>query len=299
MVIDGGLATELERRGSDLSGPLWSAHTLLEQPALVEDVHAAYLAAGADCLITSSYQISFEGFRRAGLSDAETVQALEQSTRVADAARRRFAEQSARPVWIAASLGPFGATLHDGSEYHGRYDLGFDDLVEVHRSRLAHLQRGPIDLVACETVPSLEEARAMLRALAAFPRLSAWLAFTCADARSTGAGDDIAEGARLADRADQVVAVGVNCTSPVHVGALIDRMRLRTTKTIVVYPNSGEQWDAAARRWTGRSGADEYGTLAGSWYRRGARWIGGCCRTSPVHIAEVRGALQAAGVVTT
>jgi homocysteine S-methyltransferase len=198
MVIDGGLATELERRGADLSGPLWSAHTLLEQPALVEEVHAAYLAAGADCLITSSYQISFEGFERAGLSAAETIQALEQSTAVADAARRRFERQSGRPVWIAASLGPFGATLHDGSEYHGRYDLGFDDLVEMHRSRLEHLQRGPIDLVACETVPSLEEARAMLRALAAFPHLSAWLAFTCADARSTGAGDDIADGAQLA-----------------------------------------------------------------------------------------------------
>jgi homocysteine S-methyltransferase len=139
----------------------------------------------------------------------------------------------------------------------------------------------------------------MLHALAGFPDLNAWLAFTCADARSTGAGDDIAEGARLAERSDQVVAVGVNCTSPVHVGALIDRMRQQTSKPIVVYPNSGEQWDAAARRWTGPSEADEYGTLAVSWYRKGARWIGGCCRTTPAHIAEVRGALQAAGVLTT
>jgi homocysteine S-methyltransferase len=298
MVIDGGLATELERRGSDLSGPLWSAHTLLEQPALVEEVHASYLAAGADCLITSSYQISFEGFARAGLSTAETIRALEQSTAVADAARRRFAQQSDRPVWIAASLGPFGATLHDGSEYHGRYDVGFDGLVDVHRSRLAHLQRGAIDLVACETVPSLEEAGAMLSALADFPHLKAWLSFTCADTRSTGAGDDIAEGARLAQRANQIVAVGVNCTSPVHVGPLIDRMRPQTTKPIIVYPNSGEKWDAATRRWTGHSEAQAYGALALSWYRRGARWIGGCCRTSPAHIAEVRNALETAGVLT-
>jgi homocysteine S-methyltransferase len=299
LVIDGGLATELERRGLDLSGPLWSARALLDQPAIVEDVHAAYLVAGADCLITASYQISFEGFARAGLSAAETVQALDQSTAVAAAARRRYAEQSHRPVWIAASLGPFGATLHDGSEYHGRYDLSFDDLVGVHRSRLEHLQRGPIDLVACETVPSLEEARAMLRALAAFPSLRAWLSFTCADGRSTGAGDDIAECARLAEHSAQIAAVGVNCTSPLHVDALIDRMRPQTGKPIVVYPNSGERWDAAGRRWTGRSEADEYGTLALSWYRRGARWIGGCCRTSPAHIAEVRAALNAAGVLDT
>jgi homocysteine S-methyltransferase len=297
MVIDGGLATELERRGADVSGPLWSAHALLEQPALVEEVHAAYLAAGADCLITSSYQISFEGFARAGLSAAETVHALEQSTAVADAARRPFAKRSDRPVWIAASLGPFGATLHDGSEYHGRYDVGFEDLVDVHRSRLVHLQRGAIDLIACETVPSLDEARAMLRALLTFPQLQAWLTFTCADARSTGAGDDIADGARLAERADQVVAVGVNCTSPEHVGALIDRMLPHTTKPIVVYPNSGERWDARARCWTGRSEATAFGALALSWYQRGARWIGGCCRTTPADIADVRGALHAAGAV--
>lgn len=291
MVLDGGFGTELERRGCDVRGALWSAEALLGSPALVEDVHAAYLAAGSDCITTGSYQVSFEGFAEAGLSAADAIRALKASMAIADAARRRVVGKSNRRAFIAASLGPYGAILHNGAEYHGRYGVPAAELVAFHRSRLEHLQDGPIDLVACETVPSLQEASAMLRALAAFPHLRAWLAFTCVDGRHTGSGDEIAGCARVVGESPQVVAIGVNCTAPAHVGRLIGCLRAATTRPIVVYPNSGQQWDAAARTWTGRSSVGDYGALAVDWHRRGARWLGGCCGTSPADIAQLRAAL--------
>lgn len=295
MVLDGGFGTELERRGFDVRGGLWSAEALLGAPRLVEGVHAAYLNAGSDCITTGSYQVSFEGFAEAGLTAADTVRALRASMAIADAARRRVVGTSSRRVVIAASLGPYGAILHNGAEYHGRYGVPARELTAFHRSRLEHLQDGPIDLIACETVPSLEEARAMLGALADFPHLRAWLSFTCADGAHTGSGDDIAACARLVGQSPQVVAIGVNCTAPAHVGELIDRLSALTRAPIVVYPNSGRQWDAEARCWAGRSSLDEVGTLTVDWYRRGARWIGGCCGTTPDDIAQVRAALVTNG----
>ena len=292
MVLDGGFGTELERRGCDVRGDLWSAEALLGRPDLVEDVHAAYLDAGADCITTGSYQVSFEGFAHAGLSAADTIRALKASMAIADAARRRVVGPSRRRAFIAASVGPYGAILHNGAEYHGRYGIPAEELVAFHRSRLEHLQDGPVDLIACETVPSLQEASAMLRALSTFPHLRAWLAFTCMDGRHTGSGDEIAECARVAGESPQVVAVGVNCTAPPLVGALIDRLTAATTKPVVVYPNSGQHWDAEARSWTGRSCVADYGALAVHWHSRGARWIGGCCGTTPEHIAGLRAALE-------
>jgi homocysteine S-methyltransferase len=290
MVLDGGFGTELERRGCDVRGALWSAEALLGSPALVEDVHAAYLAAGSDCITTGSYQVSFEGFAEAGLTAGDAVGALKASMAIADRARRRVVGTSDRRVFIAASLGPYGAILHNGAEYHGRYGVPAEELVAFHRSRLEHLQDGPIDLVACETVPSLQEASAMLRALADFPHLPAWVAFTCVDGRHTGSGDEIAACARVVGESPQVVAIGVNCTAPAHVGELVGCLKAVTPKPIVVYPNSGRQWDAAARTWTGRSSIGDYGTQAVDWHRRGARWLGGCCGTSPADIAQLRAA---------
>ena len=165
MVLDGGFGTELERRGADVRGALWSAEALLGSPDLVEDVHAAYLAAGSDCITTGSYQVSFEGFAEAGLTAAHTISALKGSMAIADAARRRFEQTTRRRALVAGSLGPYGAMLHNGAEYHGRYGISERELVAFHRSRLEHLQDGPVDLIACETVPSLQEAAAMLRAL--------------------------------------------------------------------------------------------------------------------------------------
>jgi homocysteine S-methyltransferase len=296
-VLDGGMATELERRGADISGPLWSAHVLDQSPATIAAVHLDYLRAGADCISTASYQVSAAGYRELGREDADAARALRLSVQIAEQARADYARQNPRHIWIAASLGPYGAALHNGAEYHGRYAIAFDGLVAFHAERLAVLAESSADLLALETIPSLEEARAILRALASFPALTAWISFTCRDAANVAHGEPLRVCAERIAASPQVAAVGINCTAPQYIEALIAEARLgcRDRRPVIVYPNSGETWDAATRSWRGASDASLYGALARTWYAAGAQAVGGCCRTGPAHIAAVAQTARAAG----
>jgi homocysteine S-methyltransferase len=288
MVLDGGLATELERCGCDLSGDLWSARALIDFPDVIEAVHLDYLSAGADCIVSASYQVSFEGFAAAGLSAEDTVAALEKSVAVAESARARFANARTQRPWIAASVGPYGAMLHDGSEYHGNYGCSFQELLAFHRSRLKVLATTSADLLACETIPSLGEALALVEALREFPQLSAWISFTCVDECHTGHGERLSACAEALEREPQVVAIGVNCTPPHYISSLIKEARQATRKPIVIYPNSGKTWNAVERTWIGNSEFCDFGLLAREWFSEGANWIGGCCGTGPADIRRIR-----------
>lgn len=292
-VLDGGMATELEARGCDISGPLWSAQVLDTSPEIIQQVHLDYLRAGADCISTVSYQVSALGYAELGRPREDAVRALRQSVEIAEAVREEYLHESPRSVVIAASLGPYGAALHNGAEFHGRYEIGFDELVSFHAERLAVIAETSADLVAVETIPSLEEGRAILVALARFPSLQAWLSFTCRDASKVVHGEQFADCAALACDSEQVVAVGVNCTQPEFIAALIGVAKSVTAKPIFVYPNSGETWDAAGRRWCGVSDPTAYGALAETWFKAGAHAVGGCCRTTPGHIHAVRDAWDA------
>lgn len=292
-VLDGGMATELERRGCNIDGPLWSAHVLDTAPDTIQLVHLDYLRAGAGCISTASYQVSAKGYRELGRLPEDAARALRQSVEVAEAAREGYRRESDRPVLIAASLGPYGAALHNGAEFHGRYDIGLDDLVTFHAERLAVVADTNTDLVALETIPSLDEARAILAALAQFPSTRAWVSFTCRDEAHVAHGELLADCAALVSGSEQVVAVGVNCTHPRFVSALIDTVKAAISKPIFVYPNSGETWDAQARQWRGRSDVAGYGKLASEWFAAGAHAVGGCCRTTPEHIRAVRAAWEA------
>lgn len=291
-VLDGGLATELERVGADLSGALWSARLLLEQPARIRDVHRAYFAAGADVAITASYQASYAGFATIGLGREETDRLLRRSVQLAAEARRAESLERDRPMWVAASVGPYGATLHDGSEYHGDYGLSVGDLREFHRERLATLAGAGADLLACETIPSLDEARALAAELRELPDTRAWMSFTSRDDRHTAHGEPLADCARLLDREAQVIALGVNCVHPAATASLIRELRQGSGKPIVVYPNSGEVWDGKAQCWRGSPSAAPLGRLVEAWLDAGATWIGGCCRTTPADIQVIRGQLD-------
>jgi homocysteine S-methyltransferase len=294
-VLDGGLATELERRGCDISGPLWSAHVLDHAPEVIAAVHLDYLRAGADCIATASYQVSARGYREIGRASAHAANALRLSVELAEQARAYYALENPRPTWIAASLGPYGAALHNGAEYHGRYDIGFEDLVAFHAERLAVLARTSADLIAFETIPSREEAQAILHALEQTPQLAAWISFTCRDAILIAHGEPLHEAAAVAAASPQVVAVGINCTPPDRIAALIlEALRGSSGRNpIIVYPNSGETWDAATRTWNGDANAAGYGALARGWFAAGAQAVGGCCRTGPAHIAAVAAAVRA------
>jgi homocysteine S-methyltransferase len=290
-VLDGAMATELEGKGFDLSGPLWSAHVLQDFPQAIAEVHRDYLEAGADCLLTASYQVSAEGFQKLGFSAERAAeaaaQALQAAVALAEEARRAFQMRSSRRIWIAASLGPYGAMLHNGAEYHGNYDCSFDDLVGFHRRRIAVLAATKADFLAFESVPSLAEAQAVLAALQEFPSLGAYVSFTCRDRVHVSHGEPLRACTAFLQKEPQIVGVGVNCTPPALITSLIAEMAEATAKPILVYPNSGEGWDAVGHCWQGDGQMQAFGEQARAWRTAGAQWIGGCCRTGPEHVRAV------------
>jgi len=282
------MASELEFLGANISGPLWSAHVLEDAPEKVIAVHRAYLDAGAQVLLTASYQVSRRGYAEIGLDAVRADRALLRSVELACAARVEFPDSHAL---IAASLGPYGAALHNGAEYHGNYNCGFADLVQFHRQRIEVLAQSDADLLAFETLPSLEEARAIGEALKPWPDLAAWFTFNCPESQAArlqvAHGEPLLECASLAASFSQTIAVGVNCTQPAWISDLIPELRRASNQPIVVYPNSGEGWDAACRCWTGESDPAAFGAMARQWYVQGAQLVGGCCRTRPDHIRQV------------
>jgi homocysteine S-methyltransferase len=286
VVLDGALATELERRGCDLHDPLWSARVLIEAPDVIRQVHADYFAAGADCAITASYQATFPGFARRGL-DADAAAALmRRSVQLAVEARDVFwaepAHRADRPrPFVAASIGPYGAFLHDGSEYRGDYGLSEEELIAFHRPRMAVLAAAGADMLACETIPCLVEARALARLLTEFPGVSAWFSFSARDAAHISHGEPLAECVAQIALHPQVAAIGVNCTAPGFIADLVRAAGAVTSKPILAYPNSGETYDAAQGGWSGAAFGAAFGAQARLWYDSGARVIGGCCRTTP------------------
>ena len=286
-VLDGGMASELEYQGANIDGPLWSAHVLEDAPENVIAVHRAYIEAGAQCILTASYQVSRMGYAEFGLTPERADAAL---LRAVDLARAPAAEFPERRIVVAASLGPYGAALHNAAEYHGNYGVSFGELVEFHRGRIRVLAtagaNGP-DLLAFETLPSLEEAEAIGEALAPWPNIAAWFCFTCKDELHAAHGELLSEFAAAMARFPQTVAVGVNCTHPTLISALIGELRRSSAQPIVVYPNSGERWNAEHRCWSGDGQIREFGDLAGRWRSAGALWIGGCCRTGPEHVRAV------------
>jgi homocysteine S-methyltransferase len=293
MILDGALGTELERRGADLKDPLWSARVLHEQPELIRAVHYEYFVAGADVATTASYQAHFAAFAARGIAAERVPELLRESVWLAQAARdeylRNRAPDSARPrPLIAASVGPYGAALADGSEYRGHYLLNDAELAEFHRPRmLALLSAGP-DLLACETIPSLREAQVLARLVAEVPDSWAWISFSCRDGTHTCEGQDLADCARALDVVPQIAAIGVNCSSPAYVPSLLQRMRAHTDKPLLAYPNLGERYDASTRGWHGHGIEANFAAHARSWYEAGARLIGGCCGTTPADIDAIR-----------
>ena len=292
MILDGALATELEKRDCDLKDPLWSAKILMDNPDLISAVHRDYFAAGADCVITASYQATLAGFMARGLSESEAEELIRQAVLIARRTRDDFWEKKPdhgnrpRPL-VAASVGPYGAFLADGSEYRGDYQLSEDELIEFHRRRMQTLIAAGPDLLACETLPCFAEARALARLLADHPGVYAWISFTAKDGRHTRNGERISECAKWLDDYEQVAAIGINCTEPRFIPELIDEIRQSTGKPILVYPNSGELYDPVQKCWFA-AGAENFAALAIEWHSRGARIIGGCCRTGPEEIRAIR-----------
>ncbi|KAF4409126.1 MULTISPECIES: homocysteine S-methyltransferase [Streptomyces] len=284
LVLDGGLSNQLADQGCDLSDALWSARLLADAPHEIEAAHRAYVRAGAQVLTTAGYQATYEGFARRGVSRADTSALLRRSVELAG---RAAGEGTG--VRVAASVGPYGAMLADGSEYRGRYGLSVRELERFHRPRIETLAEAGPDVLALETVPDTDEAEALLRA-AGGTGVPLWLSYTVAGA-ATRAGQPLERAFALAAGQDQVIAVGVNCCDPRDAERAVPLAAEVSRKPVVVYPNSGERWDPAARDWRGPVTFDP-ARLAGC-RAAGARLIGGCCRVGPDRIAALSRLLTA------
>lgn len=294
VMLDGGLSTQLELNGADLSGELWTSRVLVDHPAKVADAHRQFLEAGADVIATATYQASTAGLGRAGLGHDEAERLMRGAVSLAVDTRDQFWAESEnragclRPL-VAASLGPFGACQHDGSEYHGNYTLDKKALVDFHRPRIEVLASCGADLFAFETFPSLLEAEAVVELLGEFPEIHAWISFSCRDGLHVAHGETFSDCAAMANASNQVSAVGVNCLSPENIPSLLASAS-HISAPLAVYPNSGEYWNAELQQWAGQVCAS---MDVVEWYGLGARLIGGCCRTTADDIRGMRKRLAA------
>ncbi len=279
VVLDGGLSNQLAAQGCDLSGGLWTARVLAEEPEQVAAAHTAYARAGAQVLTTASYQVGYEAFAARGHDRRATTALLHRGVALA----ARAAEAADHEVWVAASVGPYGAVLADGSEYRGRYGLTVRELAAFHRPRVEALLAAGPDLLALETVPDPDEAEALLTVLAE-TGAPAWLSYTVAGGR-TRSGAPLPEAFALAAQAPQVIALGVNCCDPADVLPALETAAGVTAKPLLAYPNDGSVWDAATGTWNPPPARVPWPTAA--WHRAGARLIGGCCRIGPARITAL------------
>ncbi|KAL9240825.1 hypothetical protein vseg_015002 [Gypsophila vaccaria] len=306
-ILDGGLATELERHGADLNDPLWSAKCLINSPHLIRRVHLDYLDAGANIIISASYQATIQGFQEKGLSSAEGEALLIRSVEIAREARDIYNDRCTkgsydvseketdvkrRPILVAASVGSYGAYLADGSEYSGDYgeSVTLETLKDFHRRRVQVLAGSGADLIAFETIPNKLEATAYTEILEEEDvSIPAWFSFSSKDGINVARGDSILECAAIADACKYVAAVGINCTPPRYIHDLISAIRKATDKPIVIYPNSGETYDGISKQWVKTTGQTEedFVSYVRKWHEAGTSLVGGCCRTTPNTIRAI------------
>jgi len=295
VVLDGGLATTLESYGIDLDDSLWSARALLDSPDAVRRAHLEFLSAGADCIVTATYQATHPGLMARGLSEQEADEVIRRSVFLAVDARDEFWADASnrvrrlRPL-VAGSIGPYGAFLADGSEYTGTYGLTEDELYAFHERRWRILATSKVDLLACETIPSGPETAALLRLLAESPERWAWMSFSCGDGAHLADGTSLAEAARWCDASEQMAAVGVNCLPPSRVSELVGTLTSGGDAPVSVYPNSGERYDPVSKTWAPSASDESLSPAVAAWLDEGVRVIGGCCRVTPHEIGRIRAA---------
>lgn len=294
LLLDGGLSNQLESQGCNLSHKLWSAKMLVESPEEIVEAHLTYLKAGAHCITTSSYQATVPGFISSGFDDKTSESLIVKSVHLAEEAIEHYsslAKNNLRPL-IAASIGPYGAYLADGSEYHGNYGVTDKELKEFHQGRISLLDKTNADFFACETIPSFQEAR-ILAELLKETNKSAWVSFSCKDEQHINDGTPIEECVEFLAKHSNVFALGVNCTAPKYISGLIKSIKKKSAdKKIVVYPNSGEVFNADNKTWFGLSDPNSFVSMAKEWHSLGADILGGCCRIGPEHISSLHNAIK-------
>lgn len=290
IVIDGALASELQRRGCDLNDSLWSAKVLIEQPELIQQVHYDYFVAGADCAITASYQATPMGFAPKGIELEESIKLIKTSVKLAQQAKMQYLNdiKQDKALFIAGSVGPYGAYLANGSEYTGDYQLSESEFIAFHKDRVAALIDAGVDILACETMPSFLEIKALAKLIQQFPMVNCWFSLTLKDQKHISDGTPLTEVIEYLNSIEQIVSVGINCIALEKVTPALEVLSKLTSKPLIVYPNSGEQYDPTTKQW--HKNHDHNCTFTNQldvWINLGAKLIGGCCQTTPDDIVEI------------
>jgi homocysteine S-methyltransferase len=294
LLLDGGLSNVLEKQGCNLNSKLWSAKMLETNPEAIIQAHLTYLNAGAQCITSASYQATVPGFMAMGHNQATAEELISKSTALAEIAVKRFkvTEFNDFEPLIAASIGPYGAFLADGSEYDGNYGVSDETLRKFHLARIRLLDRTNADIFACETIPSFQEAKVLAEIMQEANK-SSWLSFSCKDEHHINDGTRIEECVSFFDSHPKIFAIGINCTAPKYVSGVIKAIKRSSgAKKIIVYPNSGEAYNAETKTWIGLSDPKKYVTMAKEWRTLGADIIGGCCRIGPDHIKSMNDLLH-------
>lgn len=289
LIIDGAMGTELESRGCQLNDKLWSAKILVNEPQLIYQVHLDYLRAGAELLITSSYQASVSGFVRCNMTVEQAHALIAKSVMLAKQARADYLQEIDEPktILIAGSIGPYATYLADGSEYRGDYQMSHEEYVAFHRPRISTLVDAGVDILAFETIPSFSEIKSLLLLLSEYLSMTAYISFSLRDAQHICDGTPLANILPLINEQKQIVAVGVNCIALDKVSDALSALNGLTDRSLLVYPNSGEQYDPIAKVWINRTNNQTLIDYVDEWIRLGAKMIGGCCRTGPQDIAKI------------
>lgn len=284
LVLDGAMATELEKAGVDTANELWSATALLAEPEKITAVHQAYFAAGAQIATTNTYQANLPAFIKQGISSADAQQLFKQAVQCAQLAAANFEND----LLIAGSIGPYGAYLADGSEYTGAYRQTQMAYQSFHYPRMAALAAAGVDLFAFETQPNFAEVKALIDLLAVkFPQMTAWVSFSIKDEKHLCDGTSLVKAAQYAAQFSQITAIGINCTALENVEPALLRLQAATNKPLIVYPNNGDRYDPQTKKWQSNPQAASFSELVPKWIAAGAKIIGGCCRTNPDDIHEI------------
>ncbi|WP_085246587.1 homocysteine S-methyltransferase [Gilliamella mensalis] len=295
IIIDGALASELQRRGCDLNDSLWSAKVLIEKPELIRQVHYDYFKAGADCAITASYQATPLGFEKKAITFDKSIKLIKASVELAQQAKQQYLNETKqnKTLLIAGSVGPYGAYLANGSEYTGDYQLTETEFITFHHHRIEALIEANVDILACETLPSFNEIKALIKLIQQFPTTKAWFSLTLKDAQHLSDGTPLSQVIDYLNNQEQIVSIGINCIALENVTPALEVLNQLTSKPLIVYPNSGEQYDPTTKQWYKNHQHNcTFSNQLPTWIKLGARLIGGCCQTTPNDIEEIVGVVN-------
>ncbi|OXA62711.1 homocysteine S-methyltransferase [Folsomia candida] len=299
-LLDGGLSNDLNNRVPfDLhKEPLWTAKALITDPDAVVATHLEYLQAGADIIETSSYQATLEGFKDFMKVDSDSGKKyIRDSVTLAKVAVDKFKaldESCSRFPLVAGSIGPYGVLRCDGSEYSGSYmtTVTKSEIEDMHLPRIMSLVDGGADILAIETMPSLEEVKIILDLVKLHsPNTNVWVSFSIKEGKpcQTAFGDPMEDAFKTVATYAQVVACGINCCMPKDVETFLKNVKVYKAirpLEIIVYPNSGQDW-VPGQGWI-KSPVPTLDTYLSSWISLGANIVGGCCQVGPDQIKTMR-----------